>query len=103
MLEKVLYQDGVEIQKYVNIFEKRNLQTPGNTSELFQKYFYLEDIKTEPWVCNDFLSVKNCTEDVDVAKDELTELRTKNLLQMDYNSKTLENSGVPSEKPPFSF
>jgi hypothetical protein len=77
MLEKVLYEDGDEIQKCVNIFEKRNLRTPGNTSELFRKYFYLEDIKVEPWFCNTFLSVENCTEDVDLAKKNSLSLGQK--------------------------
>jgi hypothetical protein len=39
MLEEVLYQDRCEIKFSVNFFEKRNLRTPGNTSELFQKLF----------------------------------------------------------------
>jgi hypothetical protein len=38
MLEEVLYQDGCEIQNSLSISLKgRNLRTPGNTSELFQK------------------------------------------------------------------
>jgi hypothetical protein len=33
MLEEVLYEDEAGIQNSVNFFEKRNLPTPGNTSE----------------------------------------------------------------------
>jgi hypothetical protein len=59
------------------------------------KYFYLDGIEVKPWIHKPFLSDKKCIEDVDPAKDELIDLRTKNLLQLAYNSKTLENFGAP--------
>jgi hypothetical protein len=40
MLEKTRYQDLSQDSKFcVIFFEKRNLQTHGNTTELFQKLF----------------------------------------------------------------
>lgn len=36
---QVLYLNGAELQNAVNLLEKSNLQTPGNTLELFQKLF----------------------------------------------------------------
>ena len=90
MLEEVLYQDGVEIQNSVSTFLKRDicehLETLQNS---FKGYFYLDGMKVEPWIHNPFLSDINCIEDVDIAKDELIDLRTKNLLQLEFNSKSL--------------
>jgi hypothetical protein len=52
MLEEVLYQQ-VKTQNSLSIL--RNLQTPGNTSELFQNVFYLDDINVEILISNPLL------------------------------------------------
>jgi hypothetical protein len=39
MLEEVLHSSGAKIQDSAHLFKKKNLQTPGNTSECFQKLF----------------------------------------------------------------
>uniref|UniRef100_A0A7M4E8X6 DUF4371 domain-containing protein n=1 Tax=Crocodylus porosus TaxID=8502 RepID=A0A7M4E8X6_CROPO len=90
MLEEVLYQDGVEIQNSLSISLKRDicehLETLQNS---FKSYFYLDGIKVEPGICNPFLSDINYIKDIDLAKDELIDLRTKNLLRLEFNSKSL--------------
>lgn len=57
----------------------------------FKKYFNLdeENTKDEMWIRNPFLCDIDCIDDLNIAKDELIDLRTKSLLRMDFNSKTL--------------
>uniref|UniRef100_A0A7M4F4W3 Zinc finger BED-type containing 5 n=1 Tax=Crocodylus porosus TaxID=8502 RepID=A0A7M4F4W3_CROPO len=89
ILEEVLYQNGAEIQNSLSISLKReiceHLETLQNS---FKSYFYLDGIKVEPWIRNLFLPDINCIEDVNLAKDELIDLRTKNL-QLEFNSESL--------------
>jgi hypothetical protein len=79
---EVLYQDGVEIQNSLSNSLKReiceHLETLQNP---FKSYFSLDGIKAEPWIRNPFHSDINCIEVVDLAKNELVDFRTKNLLQ----------------------
>ncbi|GFT26902.1 protein ZBED8 [Nephila pilipes] len=57
----------------------------------FEKYFNLDEItkKDELWIRNPFLCDIDCIDDMDLAKDELIDLKTKSLLKMDFDSKTL--------------
>ncbi|GFT76191.1 protein ZBED8 [Nephila pilipes] len=57
----------------------------------FEKYFNLDEItkKDELWIRNPFLCDIDCIEDMDLAKDELIDLKTKSLLKMDFDTKTL--------------
>ncbi|GFU03693.1 protein ZBED8 [Nephila pilipes] len=57
----------------------------------FEKYFNLDEItkKDELWIRKPFLCDIDCIDDMDLAKDELIDLKTKSLLKMDFDSKTL--------------
>jgi hypothetical protein len=55
----------------------------------FKSYFPPDGIIVEPWISNHFVSYINCIEDFDLAKDELTDFRTKILLQLEFNSERL--------------
>jgi hypothetical protein len=46
----------------------------------------IDGIKVEPWIRNPFLSDINCIENVDLANDGHIDLRTENLLQLEFNS-----------------
>ncbi|XP_071044582.1 protein FAM200C-like [Parasteatoda tepidariorum] len=56
-----------------------------------KKYFNLDEIKIkyELWIRHPFLCDIDCIDDMSLAKDELIDLRTKSLLKMDFDSKTL--------------
>jgi hypothetical protein len=89
MLEDVLYQDGGEMQNCLPISFKREICEEVETLQnSFKSYFSLDGIKVEPWIRNPFLSDINCIEDVDLAKDELIDLRRKISLQLEFNSKS---------------
>jgi hypothetical protein len=68
---------------------------PETLQNSFRSYFHLHGIKVEPWILNFFLSDINCIEDTDLPKDELIDLRAKNLLQLEFNSKSLEEFWCP--------
>ncbi|GFS90762.1 reverse transcriptase domain-containing protein [Nephila pilipes] len=57
----------------------------------FEKYFNLDEItkKDELGIRNPFLCDIDCIDDMDLAKDELIDLKTNFLLKMDFDSKTL--------------
>jgi hypothetical protein len=64
-----------------------HLETLQNS---FKRYFHLDGIKVESWIRNPFISYINCIENADLAKDGHIDLRTENLLQLEFNSKGLE-------------
>jgi hypothetical protein len=81
ILEEVLYQDEAEIQNSLSLSLTKeiceHLETLQNS---FKSYFYPDGgVKVEPWIRNPFLSDIKCIEDVDLAKGELVDLRTKKL------------------------
>jgi hypothetical protein len=70
----------------------RHLETLQNS---FKSHFYLDGIKVEPWIRSPFLSAINCIENVDIAKDKLTDLRKNNLLQLEFKTESLGEFCVP--------
>ena len=55
----------------------------------FKGYFGSGDLKVETWIRNPFLADIDCISDEDLAKDDLIDLRTKEMLQNEFNSKSL--------------
>jgi hypothetical protein len=55
----------------------------------FDNYFMLDDNNFDPWIRNPFRVDLNRIDDKDLAKDELIDLRTKQVLQMEFDTKTL--------------
>jgi hypothetical protein len=86
MLEEMLYQEGVGIQNFLSISLKREIREHLETLQnSIKSYFYLDGIKVEPWICNSFLTVSKML----TSQDELTDLRTKGSLQLEFNLKRL--------------
>jgi len=90
MLEEVLLQDGVERDKALSISLQaemcRHLETLQNS---FEGYFCSDDLKVQTWIRNPFLADINCITDADLAKDDLIDLRTKEMIRHEFNSKSL--------------
>jgi hypothetical protein len=79
MLEGVLYEDAVQIQHSLTNYLKRENCKQLETLQYscIKRYFYPHGIKVKPWTRNPYLSHTNSVGDVDLAKDELTNLKTK--------------------------
>ncbi|XP_042223912.1 protein ZBED8-like [Homarus americanus] len=90
MLEEVLLQDGIESDKALSISLQaefcRHLDTLQNS---FKGYFCSGDLKVETWIRNPFLADIYCISDEDPAKDFLIDLKTKEMLRNEFNSKSL--------------
>ncbi|XP_042203602.1 protein ZBED8-like [Homarus americanus] len=56
---------------------------------LFKGYFCSGDVKVETWIRNPFLADIDCMSDEDLAKDDLIDLKTKEMLRNEFNSKSL--------------
>jgi hypothetical protein len=57
----------------------------GKCLETLQTYFKIYFYGGGSWILNPFPSDINCIKDADPANDELIDLRTKNLLQLEFN------------------
>ncbi|XP_042236517.1 protein ZBED8-like [Homarus americanus] len=90
MLEEALLQDGIESDKALSISLQaefcRHLDTLQNS---FKGYFCLGDLKVETWIRNPFLADIDCISDEDLAKDDLIDLKTKERIRNEFNSKSL--------------
>ncbi|XP_042210759.1 protein ZBED8-like [Homarus americanus] len=89
-LEEVLLQDGTESDEALSISLQaefcRHLDTLQNS---FKGYFCSGDLKVETWIRNPFLADIDCLSDEDLAKDDLIDLKTKEMLRNEFNSKSL--------------
>ncbi|KAI6656166.1 hypothetical protein LOD99_1510 [Oopsacas minuta] len=93
MLEEVLLHDGVERNKPLSaslqIEMCEHLDTLQNS---FTGYFSSRDLKVEIWIRNHFSTDVNSIDDSDLAKDDIIDLRTKEMLHCEFNSKSLGES-----------
>ncbi|XP_042228588.1 protein ZBED8-like [Homarus americanus] len=64
----------------------RHLETLQNS---FKGYFCSGDLKVETWIRNPFLAEIDCISDEDLAKDDLIDLKKKEKLRNEFNSKSL--------------
>jgi hypothetical protein len=90
MLEKCFTKMDVRYKILCQFLWKEKSENTWKHFSSFKSYFYLDGIKVEPWIGNPVLSDINCLENVDLAKDGHIDLRTENLLQLELNSKGLE-------------
>lgn len=90
ILEEVLLQSGVERPKTLSVSLHtemcRHLETLQNS---FKGYFCSDDLKVEAWIRNPFLADINHIDDADLAKDDLIDLRTKEMVRYEFQSKGL--------------
>ncbi|XP_042217593.1 protein ZBED8-like [Homarus americanus] len=71
----------IELRAEVSLF-LREKESP--LSEQFDS-----DLKVETWIRNPFLADIDCISDEDLAKDDLIDLKTKEMLRNEFNSKSL--------------
>ncbi|XP_042236440.1 protein ZBED8-like [Homarus americanus] len=90
LLEEVLVQNGIESDKALSISLQaefcRHLDTLQNS---FKSYFCSGDLKVETWIRNPFLVDIDCISDEDLAKEDLIDLKTNEMLRNEFNSKSL--------------
>ncbi|GFT49302.1 protein ZBED8 [Nephila pilipes] len=92
MLDEFIFENGS--RQYSLLLNKLKDEICEHLEVLqvsFEKYFNLDEItkKDELWIRNPFLCDIDCIDDMDLAEDELIDLKTKSLLKMDFDSKTL--------------
>lgn len=92
MLDEVLFENGSRQDSLLlNNLKNEICEHLEVLQVSFEKYFNSDgiNIKDELWIRNPFLCDIDCIDDMNLAKDELIDLKTKSLLKMDFDSKTL--------------
>ncbi|KAK4309032.1 hypothetical protein Pmani_019292 [Petrolisthes manimaculis] len=90
MLEEVLVKDRDESDQTLPASLKPELCRYLDTLQYsFNGCFCTGDLKVETWIRNPFLTNIDCISVEDLAKDEFINLRTKEMLKNEFNSKNL--------------
>ncbi|KAI6648614.1 Protein ZBED8 isoform X1 [Oopsacas minuta] len=90
MLEEVLLHDEVERNKPLSASLQNEMCEHLDTLQnSFTGYFSSGDLKVETWICNPFSTDVNSIDDSDLAKDDIIDLSTKEMLHCEFDSKSL--------------
>ena len=87
ILEEVLLQKDKVLSVSLHAELCGHLET---LKKSFQAYFCSDELRVKPWVRNPFLVDMNEIDDSDLAKDDLIDLRTKEMLRLEFYAKELE-------------
>ncbi|XP_071033014.1 protein FAM200C [Parasteatoda tepidariorum] len=92
MLDEVLFENGSQQDSLLlNNLKNEICEHLEVLQVSFEKYFNWDgiNIKDELWIRNPFLCDIDCIDDMNLAKDEIIDLKANSLLKMDFDSKTL--------------
>ncbi|KAI6647718.1 Protein ZBED8-like [Oopsacas minuta] len=91
MLEEVLQHDGVERNKPLSASLRNEMCEHLDTLQnSFTGYFFSGDLKVETLFRYPFSTDVNSIDDSGLAKDDIIDLKTKEMLHCEFNSKSLE-------------
>jgi len=89
VLEGVISQSRIDNTQVLSPFLCGNMcENYGRLQQSFKSYCS-DDLNFELWICSPFLAYLDAVCDDDLAKDDLIELRTVQMLRSDFNSKNV--------------